>query len=150
MRWGRRIPHSRQSLPPKQCQQFAELRPLRMARPAVRATTSRGTPYHFAGQNACDGEVIRTREGEVLYRREDIQGFEAEMAAVVAVPEMPAKRSLWTFRRGWLSARTATPSPRWTTRPTARHVSSKCSATSSRPWRPFRRTLTDSVVEPTG
>ena len=49
-------------------------------------TTSRGTPYHFAGQNACDGEVIRTREGEVLYRREDIQGFEAEMAAVVAVP----------------------------------------------------------------
>ena len=57
-------------------------------------TTGRGTPYHFAGQNACDGEVIRTREGEVLYRREDIQGFEAEMAAVVAVPEMPATEPL--------------------------------------------------------
>ena len=57
-------------------------------------TTRQGTPYHFAGQNACDGEVIRTREGEVLYRREDIQGFEAEMAAVVVVPEMPATEPL--------------------------------------------------------
>ena len=57
-------------------------------------TTGRGTSYHFAGQNACDGEVIRTREGEILYRREDIQGFEAEMAAVVAVPEMPETEPL--------------------------------------------------------
>ena len=57
-------------------------------------TTSRGTVIHFAGQNACDGEVIRTREGEILYRREDIQGFEAEMAAVVAVPEMPETEPL--------------------------------------------------------
>ena len=51
--------------------------------------TTRGTPYHFAGQNACDGEIIRTRDGEILYRREDIQGFEAAMATVAAVPEMP-------------------------------------------------------------
>ena len=57
-------------------------------------TTSRGTPYHFAGQNACDGEVIRTRDGEILYRREDIQGFEAEMATVAAVPEMPPTEPL--------------------------------------------------------
>ena len=62
--------------------------------PLSKRTTSRGTLYHFAGQNACDGEVIRTREGEILYRREDIQGFEAEMAAVVAVPEMPATEPL--------------------------------------------------------
>ena len=68
---------------------------MRMARTSrLRGLTGRGTPYHFAGQNACDGEVIRTREGEILYRREDIQGFEAEMAAVVAVPEMPETEPL--------------------------------------------------------
>ena len=57
-------------------------------------TTSRGTILHFVGQNACDGEIIRTPQGEILYRREDIQGFEAEMAAVVAVPEMPETEPL--------------------------------------------------------
>ena len=41
-------------------------------------TTSRGTPYHFAGQNPCDGEVIRTRDGEILYRREDIHGVDPD------------------------------------------------------------------------
>ena len=57
-------------------------------------TTSRGTPYHFAGQNACDGEIIRTRDGEILYRREDIQGFETEMATVAVVREMPPTEPL--------------------------------------------------------
>ena len=57
-------------------------------------TTSRGTILHFVGQNACDGEIIRTPQGEILYRRVDIQGFEAEMATVVAVPEMPPAEPL--------------------------------------------------------
>ena len=55
-------------------------------------TTSRGTILHFVGQNACDGEIIRTPQGEILYRRVDIQSFEAEMAT--AVPEMPPTEPL--------------------------------------------------------
>ena len=50
-------------------------------------TTSRGTPYHFAGQNACDGEAIRTRDGEILYRRVDIQGFDPDIGTVADMPE---------------------------------------------------------------
>ena len=34
--------------------------------------TGRGTPFHFAGRGYCDGELIRTSGGEILYRLADI------------------------------------------------------------------------------
>ena len=61
--------------------------------PFTRQST-KGNPYHNVAQNFCDGRVISTRQGKVLYTREDIQGFEAEMATVTAVPPMPATEPL--------------------------------------------------------
>ena len=41
--------------------------------PFTRQST-KGNPYHNVAQNFCDGRVISTRQGDVLYSREDIQG----------------------------------------------------------------------------
>ena len=69
---------------------------------AFSRTTSRGTPYHFVGQNPCDGEVIRTREGDILHRYRDQRRFDAEVAMAHGpelatggvIPQMPATEPL--------------------------------------------------------
>ena len=55
-----------------------------------------GPPIHFAGQNACDGEVIRTREGEVLYRREDIRTQSGQILTQrEGIQEEPTRLAEW-------------------------------------------------------
>ena len=51
--------------------------------PFTRQST-KGNPYHNVAQNFCDGRVISTRQGKVLYTREDVQSFEGAMQKVHA------------------------------------------------------------------